>query len=81
MVTSVTDTGAGLATDEVARIFEEFYRSDFAKEESELGTGLGLPIVSQIVKIYQGTLRVDSAPGKGSTFLIQLPLAPSGPSA
>ncbi len=81
MVTSVMDTGIGVATDEVARIFEEFYRSDSAKEEVELGTGLGLPIVSQVVKMYEGTLQVDSAPGHGSTFSIRFPLASTGPGA
>jgi len=81
VVTRVTDTGIGVSTDEVARIFEEFYRTDSAKEEVELGTGLGLPIVSQVVKLYQGTIRVDSTPGRGSTFSIQLPLAPPGPGA
>lgn len=81
MVTRVTDTGIGVATDEVARIFEEFYRTDSAKEEVELGTGLGLPIVNQVVKLYRGTIRVDSTPGRGSTFSIQLPLALPGPGA
>ncbi len=81
MVTSVMDTGIGFATDEVARIFEDFYRSDSAKEEAELGTGLGLPIVSQVVKMYEGTLQVDSAPGQGSTFSIRFPLASTGPGA
>ncbi len=81
MVTSVMDTGIGFATDEVARIFEDFYRSDSAKEEAELGTGLGLPIVSQVVKMYEGTLLVDSAPGQGSTFSIRFPLASTGPGA
>ena len=79
MVTRVTDTGIGVATDELARIFEEFYRSDSAKAESELGTGLGLPIAGQIVKIYQGTIQVNSTPGHGSSFSIHLPLAPPGP--
>ena len=81
MVTSVIDTGLGVSTDEVSRIFEEFYRSDSAKEELELGTGLGLPIVGQVVKIYQGTIQVDSSPGDGSTFQIQLPLTSPGPGA
>jgi len=81
MVTSVMDTGIGFATDEVARIFEEFYRSDSAKEEVELGTGLGLPIVSQVVKRYEGSLQVDSVPGQGSTFSIQFPLASTDPGA
>ena len=79
LVTRVTDTGIGVAADELARIFEEFYRSDSARAEAELGTGLGLPITNQIVKIYQGTIQVDSVPGHGSTFSIHLPLAPPGP--
>ncbi len=79
MVTRVTDTGIGVATDELSTIFEEFYPSDAAKAEAELGTGLGLPIANQIVKIYQGTIQVDSTPGHVSTFLIHLPLASPGP--
>ena len=81
MVTRVTDTGIGVAVDEVSRIFEEFYRSDAAKQEQELGTGLGLPIVNQIVKSYQGTIQVESSPGEGCSFQIQLPLAPPVPGA
>ena len=81
LVTSVADTGIGVSTDEVARIFEQFYRSDSARVESELGTGLGLPIVDQVVKIYQGTIQVDSVSGQGSIFHINLPLAPSGSGA
>ena len=81
LVTSVTDTGIGVSTDQVSRIFEEFYRSDSAREQVELGTGLGLPIVNQVVKIYQGTIQVDSSPGEGSTFQIQLPLASPGSGA
>ena len=81
LMTSVTDTGIGVSTDDLARIFEEFYRSDSARAESELGTGLGLPIVDQVVKIYQGTIQVDSRPGQGCTFHIHLPLSSSGPGA
>lgn len=81
MVTSVTDTGIGVAPDEVTRIFEEFYRSDSAKEEMELGTGLGLPIVNQVIKIYKGTIQVDSSPGEGCSFQIQFPLTSPGSAA
>lgn len=75
MISTIRDTGIGISTEELTRIFQEFYRSDSAKEEVELGTGLGLPIVNQIVNLYQGTIDVDSAPGQGSTFLVRLPLA------
>ena len=77
MVTVVSDTGIGISTEEVTRIFQDFYRSEAAKAEAELGTGLGLPIVNQVVKIYQGTIRVDSMPGQGSSFTVSLPLAVS----
>jgi len=75
MVTTVADTGIGLSNEELPRIFQEFYRAESARAEVELGTGLGLPIVCQVVKIYQGTIRVDSVSGEGSTFVVSLPLA------
>jgi signal transduction histidine kinase len=76
VISTVSDTGIGLSTEELTRIFQDFYRSEAARQEAELGTGLGLPIVNQIVRIYQGTIDVDSAPGQGSTFTVCLPLAP-----
>jgi two-component system phosphate regulon sensor histidine kinase PhoR len=75
---TVSDTGIGVSDEEVTRIFQEFYRADSAREVVALGTGLGLPIVDQIVKLYGGSIRVDSAPGRGSTFTITLPLAAPG---
>jgi signal transduction histidine kinase len=77
IVTTVSDTGIGISTEELSRIFQEFYRSESAKAEVELGTGLGLPIVNQIVRIYQGTIEIDSTLEKGSTFFVTLPAAPS----
>jgi signal transduction histidine kinase len=74
LVTTVSDTGIGVSTEELTRIFQEFYRADGAREEVELGTGLGLPIVNQVVKIYGGRIEVDSTPGQGSTFTVSLPL-------
>jgi signal transduction histidine kinase len=77
LVSAVSDTGIGISNEELARIFEEFYRSEAAKAEVPLGTGLGLAIVNQIVKFYKGTIEVDSAPRKGSKFTITLPLTAS----
>ncbi|MEJ2211531.1 MAG: hybrid sensor histidine kinase/response regulator, partial [Anaerolineae bacterium] len=54
IVASVQDTGIGISTEELTRIFQEFYRAPEAREQVELGTGLGLPIVHQIVEIYGG---------------------------
>ncbi len=76
VIFAVSDTGIGISTEELTRIFQNFYRSESARALEEVGTGLGLPIVNQIVNIYQGTIDVDSAPGQGSTFTVQLPLAP-----
>ena len=73
VVIKVADSGLGVSTEDLTRIFQEFYRSERAKEQVSLGTGLGLPIVNQIVEIYQGTIRVDSTPGQGSTFTVRLP--------
>jgi signal transduction histidine kinase len=74
VISTVSDTGIGLSTEDVVRVFEEFYRGEAAKEEVALGTGLGLPIVSQIAQIYGGAIQVESAPGIGSTFTVCLPL-------
>ncbi len=74
MLTTVEDTGIGISTEELARIFQEFYRTESAKAVVELGTGLGLPIVDQIVKNYHGTIHLDSVPGQGTTFTVRLPL-------
>jgi len=73
---AVADTGIGISTEDLTRIFQDFYRSASARELVELGTGLGLPIVDQIVQIYQGTIEVDSAPGQGSRFTVNFPSTP-----
>ncbi len=70
----VSDTGIGIPADEIPRIFEEFYRTEAARRMEEIGTGLGLPIVRQVVEIYGGTLEVESEVGRGSTFRFALPL-------
>lgn len=83
VVGTVSDTGVGIAADDMPRIFEEFYRTAQAKELEEHGTGLGLPIVKEIVETYGGTIDVDSEIGKGTTFTFTLPLSaePGGDTA
>lgn len=71
---TVADTGMGISKEEVQMIFEEFYRGNQAKEKSE-GTGLGLSIVKEIVEVHGGRIEVESAPGKGSKFMVWLPAA------
>jgi two-component system phosphate regulon sensor histidine kinase PhoR len=70
---SVTDHGCGIDRDHLPRLFERFYRVDKARSRKLGGTGLGLAIVKHIVQAHGGKVSVQSTPGKGSTFTIQLP--------
>lgn len=71
----VQDNGVGIPPDALPHIFEEFYRADNVRTEATGGTGLGLCIVSQILKAHDGTIRVESQEGKGTTFSFTLPVA------
>jgi len=72
---TVEDTGIGIAPEDQAHIFEEFYRTPQAKEMEARGTGLGLPLVKRIVEGLEGTLAVESQSGHGSRFSFRLPTA------
>jgi AraC-like DNA-binding protein len=69
----VQDTGEGIAADQVERIFEPFVSGQRADSRRK-GIGLGLAITRRLVSLHGGTLGVDSAPGRGSTFHVRLPL-------
>lgn len=69
----VSDHGCGIPEQEHDRIFERFYRVDKARSRKLGGTGLGLSIVKHIVLAHHGTVHVESVPGEGSTFVIELP--------
>ncbi len=73
---AVRDRGAGIAFEDQSRIFERFYRSSDPSVRRNRGTGIGLTIVRYIVQEHGGEIRVDSAPGKGTTFTITFPLQP-----
>lgn len=69
----ISDTGIGIHQDDINKIFDEFYRSKNAKEIEHDGTGLGLPIVKNLVKRYGGKIEVKSKLGKGTTFTVSFP--------
>jgi len=78
---TVSDNGIGIAAPEVDRIFERFYRVDYARSRANGGTGLGLAIVKHIAATHGGDVSVWSKPGAGSTFTIRIPahLQPTDP--
>jgi len=69
----VQDTGSGIAAEELPHIFERFYRVSGAQGRSYEGSGIGLALVQELVKLHGGTTRVDSEPGRGSTFTVSIP--------
>jgi signal transduction histidine kinase len=73
----VADTGIGIAEDEQARLFERFFRARTATERHIPGTGLGLYIACAIAEAHGGTIEVESQPGRGTTFCVELPLVPA----
>lgn len=78
---AVRDHGPGMLPEDAVRIFDRFYRIDEARNRSHGGVGLGLPLVRSIVEAHGGTVDVDTAPGKGSTFTVSLPLSAQSPQA
>lgn len=73
---AVVDRGPGIPSEHLGRLFERFYRVDKARSKSLGGTGLGLAIVRHVVSRHGGSVRAESRLGKGSRFIITLPLIP-----
>ncbi|MDP3722703.1 MAG: HAMP domain-containing sensor histidine kinase [Candidatus Omnitrophota bacterium] len=72
---SVSDTGCGIAPDDLAKLFQEFYRANDPINQQIRGTGLGLALVKRIVEAHGGRIWVKSEKGNGSTFFVSLPVA------
>lgn len=72
---SVADTGSGIATDDLAKVFDRFYRVDKSRSRGGGGTGLGLAVAKQFVEAHGGRIWAESKPGDGATFHFTLPLA------
>jgi signal transduction histidine kinase len=76
LVFEVSDTGPGIAAEDLPHIFDRFYRTDRARTRETGGSGLGLAIVERLVQAQHGQVNVHSAVGRGSTFGVWLPAAP-----
>jgi len=70
----VSDTGPGIAADDLPHLFERFYRVDVSRARRSGGSGLGLAIVQAIAEAHGGSVGVTSVVGEGATFTIALPI-------
>lgn len=73
-VLRVTDTGSGISSEHLPRVFERFHRADATAARSHEGSGIGLALVDQMVALHGGRVDVESEPGRGSTFTVRMPL-------
>ncbi len=72
LLVDIADTGIGIASDELGRIFEKFYRAKDPKVADVTGSGLGLALAREVVRLHGGDIEVNSQPEKGSTFSVTL---------
>lgn len=72
---SVTDTGVGIAEDDMKKVFSRFWRADVARQNVDGGLGIGLALVKEVVDQHRGNVSVESKLGEGSTFIMRIPLA------
>jgi two-component system phosphate regulon sensor histidine kinase PhoR len=70
---SVEDTGVGIAAEELSKVFEKFFRSADPRVQEQTGTGLGLALANEVVRLHGGRITVESEINKGSTFSVLLP--------
>ena len=70
---TVSDTGVGIPTDHIDKVFDRFHRVENIHGRSQEGTGIGLAMVKELVRMHQGSITVESEVGKGSTFTVTIP--------
>jgi DNA-binding response OmpR family regulator/two-component sensor histidine kinase len=71
---TVEDTGIGISAQQLPNIFDRFFQADSSLTRSYQGTGIGLALVKELVELHKGVIKVESTPGTGTIFTIQLPL-------
>ena len=79
-IVEVADTGVGIESDALERVFDRFYRTDKSRNRAVPGTGLGLAIVRSIARVHDGVVEAASNPDGGTVFRVTLPAVPSPPS-
>ena len=72
-VVTISDTGIGVAAEEMPRLFERFHRIESARARSNEGSGIGLALVQELVSLHGGTITAESVEGAGTTFSVRLP--------
>ncbi len=72
---TVRDSGKGIPDDQIDKIFDRFYQVSSSDTREEEGTGIGLSLTKELVEVYRGEIKVESVPGRGSTFTVRLPVA------
>ena len=72
---SVSDSGSGIAAEDLPHVFDHFYKADRSRQRGHGGAGIGLAMVKRLVELHGGTVWVESRKGKGSTFFFTLPVA------
>jgi len=77
VILELSDTGAGIPPDQLGRIFDRFYQADDSSTRKAEGSGIGLALVQELVKLMQGRITVESTPGQGTTFRVTLPFTPA----
>jgi len=73
---AVADSGPGIQSEDLARVFDRFFRADPSRARATGGVGLGLTIAKQLVEVHGGTIHVESIAPTGARFVFELPVAP-----